>query len=189
MKMSTYFSGKGSEFTKETARLAVARAKELGITEFVIASNLGPSARALIEELGGDGSGVAVVTHAAGFKEPFSMEMGDVERTEISRTGASVITAGHALSGVERGLSSKHQGSYPALIMADTLRLFGQGMKVAVECAVMAADAGALSGGRIVSIGGSGRGADTAVVMTPGHAAKIFEQATIHEIICKPGLY
>ena len=33
------------------------------------------------------------------------------------------------------------------------------------------------------------RGVDTAIVTTPGHAAKALDQIKIHEIICKPGLY
>ncbi len=187
--MTKYHDGIGKEFTEETARLSVERAKELGISEFVVASNMGPAAWALIDALDGDGFGVTVVTHAAGFGAPFVMEMNKDERQRLSETGAEVVTAAHALSGVERGFSSKHQGTYPALIMADTFRLFGQGVKVAVECSIMAADAGKLSGAKIVSIGGSGRGADTALVITPGHAAKLFEQMKIHEIICKPGLY
>jgi uncharacterized protein len=176
-------------FTDETVRHAVARAKELEITEFVVASGRGPSAWALIEALGGDGTGVTIVTLAAGFKAAFTMEMPDTERKKLSETGAVVVTASHVLSGVERSFGRKHQGTYPALIMADTLRLFGQGMKVVVECAIMAADAGTLSGGKIISIGGSGGGADTAVVMTPGHAATLFEQVKIHEVICKPDLF
>ena len=131
---------------------------------------------------------MTVVTHVAGFREPFVMEMDGVERDRLSATGAVVVTATHALSGVERGVNKKYQGAYPALIMADTLRLFGQGMKVAVECAIMAADAGTLSGSRIVSMGGTGRGIDTAIVMTPGHSATLFEQVKIHEVICKPAL-
>jgi hypothetical protein len=187
--MTIYFNGTGAEFTEETARLAVERARELGITEFVVASNSGPSAWALISARGGDGTGVTVVTHAAGFRDAFSMEMEKDERERLEKTGALVITATHVLSGVERSFSRKHQGTYPALIMADTLRLFGQGMKVAVECSIMAADAGTLTGAKIVSIGGSGRGSDTAVVMTPGHASQLFDQLRIHEIICKPGLH
>ena len=188
-EMTTFFEGSGNEFTKSAAKLAVARAKELEIGEFVVASNTGATAWALIQELAGDGTGVTVVTHAAGYKEPFRMEMEGAEREKLSATGASVITATHVLSGVERGVSKRHQGSYPALIMADTLRLFGQGTKVAVECSIMAADAGLLNGGRIVSLGGTGRGADTALVMTPGHAADLYNQIRIHEIICKPSLY
>ena len=187
--MSIYFDGKGRKYTDQTVRLAAARAKELDIAEFVIASGRGPSAWALIKELGGNGSGVTVVTLSTGFKAPFTQEMADDERKKLSEAGAAVITASHVLSGIERSLFKKHQGTYPALIMADTLRLFGHGMKVTVECAIMAADAGTLSGGRIISIGGSGGGADTAVVMTPGHAATLFDQLKIHEVICKPNLF
>lgn len=187
--MSVFFDGKGRKFTEETVHLAVTRAKELGIDEFVIASGSASSALALIDELGGDGTGVSVVTLSTGFKTAFTQEMAESDREKLLETGANVITASHVLSGVERSFFRKHQGTYPALIMADTLRLFGHGMKVVVECAIMAADAGTLTGGRIVSIGGSGGGADTAVVMTPGHAATLFDQIVIHEIICKPNLY
>ena len=187
--MAIYFDGTGKENTKQTAALAAKRAKELEISEFVVASNEGPSAWALIDALQGNGIGVIVVTHVAGFREPFTMEMEAAEAEKLSATGAKVVTATHALSGVERAFTNKRQGTWPALIIADTLRLFGQGMKVAVECAIMAADAGAISGRRIISIGGSGRGADTAIVLTPGHATSLFDQVKIHEIICKPNLY
>jgi len=69
--------------------------------------------------------------------------------------------------------------------MADTLRLFGQGIKVAVEVAVMAADAGALTGNDIISIGGSGRGADAALVLKPAHQNNFFDMR-IRKVICKP---
>ncbi len=187
--MALYFDKPGKENTRAAAKAAVDRAKELGIKEFVIASGRGPSAWALIEELGGNGAGVTVVTSVAGFREPFATILDTEERRKLIDAGAEVVTATHVLSGIERSFTGKYQGTYPAIIIADTLRLFGQGMKVAVECAIMAADAGVLSGGKIVSLGGTGRGADTAIVMTPGHAAKAFEQIKIHEIICKPGLY
>jgi hypothetical protein len=96
-----------------------------------------------------------------------------------------VVTASHALSGIERSVAAKHSGVYPQLLIADSLRLFGQGTKVAVEIAVMAADAGALSGQDIVSIGGSGRGADTALVLKPAHQNNFFDMR-IREVICKP---
>ena len=78
-----------------------------------------------------------------------------------------------------------HSGIYPVLLIADTLRLFGQGTKVAVEVAIMAADAGALSGNDIVSIGGSGSGADAALILKPAHQNNFFDMR-IREIVCKP---
>ena len=74
------------------------------------------------------------------------------------------------------------------LLIADTLRLLGQGTKVAVEVAIMAADAGALSGADIISIGGSGSGADAALVLKPAHQNNFFD-CRIREIICKPRLF
>jgi len=70
-------------------------------------------------------------------------------------------------------------------LIADTLRLFGQGTKVAVEVAIMAADAGTLSGEDIVSIGGSGSGADAALILKPAHQNNFFDMR-IREIVCKP---
>ena len=70
-------------------------------------------------------------------------------------------------------------------MIADTLRLMGQGVKVAVEIAVMAADAGVLSGQDIIAIGGTAKGADAAVVIKPAHMNNFFD-LKIREIICKP---
>ena len=96
------------------------------------------------------------------------------------------MTAAHLLSGAERGLSKKFGGVYPVEIIAHTLRMFGQGVKVGVEIAVMALDAGAIPYGRdVVAVGGSGEGADTAIVIRPAHAQAILE-THISEIICQP---
>ena len=97
-----------------------------------------------------------------------------------------LVTAGHALSGVERSLSGKYDGVYPVELMAKTLKLFSEGVKVCVEVGAMALDAGAIRVPKpVVILGGRGRGCDTACVMTPGYSADIFA-TRIHEILCKP---
>jgi hypothetical protein len=69
-----------------------------------------------------------------------------------------------------------------------TLRMFGQGMKVACEIATMAADAGLVrTDEEIIAIGGTGRGADTAIVLQPSYTHRFFN-LRIKEIICKPRL-
>lgn len=71
---------------------------------------------------------------------------------------------------------------------AHTLRLLGQGFKVALEISLMAADAGLISTWEeVLAIGGSNSGADTAVVLTPANAQDFFE-LKVHEIVCKPRL-
>ncbi len=178
-----YFDKPGKDNTQQTLKLAAQRAEELEIKEVVVASTAGYTAYKAIEVF--DGSRITVVTYHSGFKEPFKSEMPEDVKKDLRKKGATVIAASHALSGVERAIAKKHSGVYPVLIMADTLRLFGQGTKVAVEVTVMAADAGALSGNDIIAIGGSGHGADTALVLKPAHQNNFFD-LRIREIICKP---
>ena len=132
-----------------------------------------------------DGFSLTVVTYHCGFREPFKNRMADDVKKDIEGKGIGVIASIHALSGLERSVAKQFSGAYPVLLIADTLRLFGQGTKVAVEVAIMAADGGALSGADIISIGGSGSGADSALVLKPAHQNNFFDMR-IREIICKP---
>jgi hypothetical protein len=59
-------------------------------------------------------------------------------------------------------------------------------MKVAVECLLMAADAGLLDTGQeVIAIGGTGSGADTAIVCKPAHP-RTFHELEIREVLAKP---
>ncbi len=177
-----YFDKKGPGNTEETVRLALEAAEENGISHIVVASSHGNTAMLLA----GTGKNVVCVTHANGFREPGANELSAENRGKLVAEGIKVLTATHVLSGVERGISNKNHGMYPAEIMSETLRMFGQGTKVCVEVAIMALDAGLIPyGERIVAIGGTASGADTAVIMTPAHANGVFG-TRIHEIVCKP---
>ncbi|MDR2933028.1 MAG: hypothetical protein LBV27_07965 [Oscillospiraceae bacterium] len=179
-----YFSKPGPANTEQTARLALKTALSRNIKHIVVASNTGDSVLPLIK--GADGIKIICVTHADGFAENGKNEMSAQTRARLEADGVTVLTATHVLSGVERGISRKVGGMYPAEIMAYTLRMFGAGVKVCVETAIMALDAGAVPfGDKIIAIGGTGRGADTAVILSPAHANAVFD-TYIHEIICKP---
>lgn len=178
-----YFDKPGKDNTEQTLKLAAERGKELGLKEVVVASTTGYTAYKALDLF--QGFYLTVVTYHCGFKEPFKNELPRDVKKDIESKGIKVVAASHALSGVERSLAKKHSGVYPVLIMADTLRLFGQGTKVAVEIAIMASDAGALTGNDIIAIGGSGRGADAALVLKPAHQNNFFSMR-IREVICKP---
>jgi hypothetical protein len=80
----------------------------------------------------------------------------------------------------------KHQGLYPTYIVAETLRLFGQGIKVAVEIAMEACDAGLIPEGEdVVSVAGTGRGADTVAVIR-AHPSNRFLDVRVRQIAAKP---
>lgn len=177
-----YWSKEGKDCTADTAKMAIEAAKENGIRYLVIASNTGETMK-LFE---GCGLELVCVTHVNGFKAPGENEMEMEVRHAMERNGIKVLTTTHVLSGVERACSLKFGGTYPAEIMSNTLRMLGQGVKVCVEIATMAIDAGCIPyGERIIAVGGTGRGADTAVIMRPAHAKDIFS-TRIEEIVCKP---
>ncbi|MDD4599991.1 hypothetical protein SDC9_09190 [bioreactor metagenome] len=178
-----YFQAVGKVNTGKTVELALQKAAEYGINDIVVASCGGDTAKLLVGKV----ENLVCVTHANGYAAPGESDMPDQVRHELAAQGVKLLTTTHVLSGAERGISRKFGGVYPVEIMAHTLRMFGQGVKVCVEIAVMALDAGLIPFGKdVIVIGGSAHGADTAVVMRPAHADHIFDNY-IAEIICKPG--
>ena len=178
-----YFDEPGKGNTDRTVRCAFDRARELGINEVIVASSSGDTANKVMDIF--EGFKVVVVTYHCGFKEPFKSVMPEDAKRNLEARGAVIVGGTHALSGIERSVAKKYSGFAPVLLMADTLKLFGQGTKVAVEITVMAADAGSLSGRDVAAIGGSSRGADTALILTPVHQNNFFDMK-IREIVCKP---
>lgn len=159
--------------------------------DMVIASSSGKSALALLEacKKADYHPKVAVVRLVSSAAQNGMNRMTPEMKQELEAAGAVVVTAGHALSGAERGLSGRFKGVYPVEIMANTLRTFGQGTKVCFECAVMALDADAIVYGKpVVALAGTGGGTDTALVITPSYSATVLD-TKIHEIIVKPDFY
>ncbi len=180
------FDRPGSGNTSKTLELAAAKAAELDIRTALVATTSGATGLAAAEALGD--LQVVVVTHSTGFSKPGQQEIDPDKRDAIRAAGAQVLTATHAFGGVGRAVRRKFATYQVDEIIAQTLRLFGQGTKVAVEMAVMAADAGLVPvDAPVMAIAGTGRGADTAVVLTPAHAQDLFE-LKVHEIVCKPRL-
>ncbi len=178
-----YFEQPGKVNTRQTLIAALERARELGLNEVVLASTSGETAFTALELF--EGFRITAVTYHHGYIEPFKPIMPYRTRKQLEEKGIAVISATHALSGVERAVAKKHGGVYPALLIADTLKLFGQGTKVAVEVSIMAADAGTVTGKDIIAIGGSSRGVDTALVIKPANQSNLFD-LRIRELICKP---
>jgi len=179
-----YFEKPGAQNTQKTVEIVKNAVEERGIKYVVAASNEGKTAKLLVEA--GINAQIVIVTHACGYKAPGEMEFPEDLREELIKKGVKVLTTSHVLSGAERGLSRKFGGVYPVEIIANTLRMFGQGVKVCVEVATMALDAGLIPyGEEIIAVGGTSEGADTAIILKPAHAANIME-TWISEILCKP---
>ena len=169
--------------TEQVIQEAIKYAKENDINHIVIASVTGASLPELCRYFDGN---IICVTHAYGYKTPGECEFPAELRAQYEAKGVKFVTAAHVLSGAERGISNVFKGMYPVEIMAQTLRMFGAGTKVGVECAIMALDAGCVPfGQKVISLGGTGRGLESAIVVTPGYAQRVFS-THIHKIICKP---
>lgn len=177
-----YWNQKGPANTEATVKLAIQRAQELNIRHIVVASNSG----ATVEKFLGKGLELTCVTHHVGFMSPGDDEMPAEVRQSLAEKNVQILTTTHLLAGVDRAIRNKFGGVYPAEIMAQTLRILGQGVKVCVEISGMAMDAGLIPYGQeVIAVAGSGTGADTAVVITPAHSNNFFD-TKIREIICKP---
>ena len=179
-----YFDKPGIENTEEVLRIAKKRAHELGIKTIVVATttgNTGVRATEVFKDMK-----VVVVTHSMGFNIPNTQELTEENRQKIVANGGIILTTTHLFRGVSGAMLKKFNMHEIGVIIANTLRLMGQGMKVAVEISVMAADAGLVrTDEEIIAIGGSGRGADYAVVLKPVYSNDFFD-LKVKEILCKP---
>ncbi len=183
---SVYFEETGRQNSARTLEIAKQRAEELGIRTVLVASTLGETGAQAARQF--QGYDVVVVTHSAGFRGPNTQELTEENRAAIETAGARILTCQHALGGIGRAVRKKW-GTYQVdEIIAQTLRIFGEGMKVVVEIALMAADAGlARVGEPCIAIAGTGRGADTAVVLVPAHVQQFFD-LRVMEVLAKPRL-
>jgi hypothetical protein len=163
---------------------AKTRAEELGIRDIVVASTRGHTGLAAVNAF--SGCNVVVVPHVTGFREAGAQEVSVNLQKQIIAGGGRLVIASHTFLGVDRAIQNKFDTVYPAGIIAQTLRMFGAGMKVAVEIVTMATDAGTIpSDTDVIAIAGSHRGADTAVIIHPANSHRIFD-LQIKEIIAKP---
>ncbi len=183
---TVYFDAPGAENTDETLRLAKLRAEELGIKAIVVATTVGDTGVKAAQAF--EGYNVVVVTHTTGFSSPDTQELMPENRDAMERLGASIFTSTHAFGGIAHAVRKTFNTYILGDLIANVLRMFGQGMKVAIEISLMAADAGLISTTEdVIAVAGSGRGADAAIVVKPAHAHDAFS-LRVKEIICKPRL-
>jgi hypothetical protein len=183
---SVYFERPGPQNTARTLEIARRRAEELDVRTILVASTRGETGVLAARQF--VGRDVVVVTHATGFRGPNDQELTDKNHVAIEAAGARVLTCQHALGGISRAVRKKW-GTYAIdEIVAQTLRVFGEGLKVCIEIALMAADAGRV---RVeepcIAIAGTGRGADTAVVLVPANVQQFFD-LRLMEVLAKPRL-
>jgi len=157
-----YFPRPGRSNTGAVLEAVARRAEELSIERILVATCSGRTAFETRKRLS-PSLKIIAVTHVTGFSEPNVQELSMENRRALQAQGVEDE------------------------IMAYTLRIFGQGTKVAVEIAMMASDAGLVRAGEdVISIGGTAEGADTALLLKPATSAHCLD-LRVREVICKPG--
>lgn len=188
-KKTWYFDKPGPDNTADAAKFAVERAKELQIQTIIVASTSGKTAEVFHDALKGLEIDLVVVTHAVGFTKPGEWEFDAKTATMLRSNGVRIVTGTHALSGLERALSRSPKvggGSRTDAIAEALRRTVANGLKVAVECVLIAADQGAVGVDKeVVAVGGTASGADTVCVIRPAHTGTFFD-LQVREIVAMP---
>jgi len=185
MELKTvYFDKSGKENTEAAISIARQRAKELGIKTILVASTVGNTAVKAVEAL--SGFRVIVVTESTGIGQPNVQEFTEENRRIVESKGGIILTTTHVFAGVSKAMRTTFNTVAIGDIVSNTLYIFGQGMKVACEISMMAADSGLVRTDEdIIAIAGTSQGADTAIVLRPVNSHQFFD-LRIKEILCKP---
>jgi len=182
--MEKSFAKPGPANSGETLELLRKAVQECAVNQVVVASTWGDTGLAAAKILQDLGVNLVVVTHNAGFKEPGTLEMSQETRTQIESLGARVLTCTMPFRNIGTAIRERQHYSQQDLV-ANTLRLFGQGIKVCVEIVMMAADAGLITPNDVLAVAGTGRGADTIALIAPQSSNRLFD-IKVRRILAKP---
>jgi hypothetical protein len=184
-----YFDKPGAENTVDAARFAVERAREIGVKTIIVASSSGKTAQVFFNTMKGSGLALVVVTHVVGFAKPGEWEFDTAVAAGLQKEGVTIVTGTHALSGLERALSRSPKvggGSRTEAIAEALRRIVANGLKVAVECVLIATDHGAVGiDQEVIAVGGTASGSDTVCVIRPANTANFFD-LQVREIVAMP---
>lgn len=180
-----YFAKAGPENTEACLEL-LQKAKQEGFKHFVVASTTGETGAKAARLLCGPGINLVVVGHSVGFRGPNVDEFLPEYQEEIERLGGKVFKGTILTHSLETSIAEIFKGSAPTLLIANTLRRFGHGLKVCCEIVMEAVDAGLIpEGEEVVAAAGTARGWD-AVALLRSAASKRFLSLSVLEIWAKP---
>ncbi|MEF8835957.1 MAG: hypothetical protein V5A76_07370 [Candidatus Thermoplasmatota archaeon] len=170
--------------TEEILKVAQEYVRENEIENIVVATTRGETG-VKAGELFDEDTNVVAVTHSTGFREEGEQELEEENRKEMEEHQVEIFTGPMSFHSWNDYYRKKKGSIMPSTIIADTLRLFGQGTKVCVEIVSMATDAGLIPPQPVLAIAGTGYGADT-VLLIDGNNSRRFFDMEVKEVIAKP---
>lgn len=168
-RVDYYFVKPGSQNTEYVIEAVVERLKEIRVEKIVVASTSGETAVKLCRALNSKAKVIAISYE--------KMKGENIE--ELRKYGAEIIEDTYITFDKK---------------VRDTLYTLGQGFKVAVEVALISVDKGlAKEGEEVIAIGGTDKGADTAIVVKAASSEGMIgsdprKRLEVREIIALPML-
>ncbi|TXT65844.1 MAG: hypothetical protein BAJALOKI1v1_360008 [Promethearchaeota archaeon] len=185
----TYFEKSGPENLDKAMAIAKHFADELQVKDIILASTTGTTAKKALDLFDPDMYNVVVIAHSYYFvNSKVRQEFDEDLLKELQQKGLKIHLGTHSMSGIERGLRIKKEPWIFVDLVARLLRKqFSDGIKVCIEIASMAVDAGLIPDldRDVICIGGSGRGADTVCLIKPAPTSE-FDKLRVKAILCKP---
>jgi len=178
-----YFDQAGKENTERC--LHIVEGLTTTYEDVVVASTSGETGLKFAKRLGKK-TNLIVVTHASGHRQKNEIEISTEVRERIEELGGKVFTGTILTSSLEKSFISEFKGIYPTIIIAETLRRLGEGMKVCAEIVMEACDAGLIEEGKdVIAVAGTGSGSDT-ICLIQSTTSRCFLDLKIKEILAKP---
>jgi uncharacterized protein len=179
-----YFDNPGAENTEATLAAVNERAAELGIKSVVLYSITGVTAARTVDVL--SGLRLLVVTRPTGYAAPNQQDFSPDNRAYVESKGGTVYTVTPVFGGLSNAMNKRFKTMALGEVVANTLTIFGDGMRHALESLVTATDGGLVPAGEpVIAVAAADGGADTAVVCRPVNSLDFWD-LRVSEIICKP---
>jgi hypothetical protein len=188
-----YFDEPGEENTQSVIEAVSQRLEAGGVKRVIVASTTGETAVKFAGSLKGKAELICVS------EAPYRREWGEKWpclkqkfRRELERVGVTIIDRAPYIFHNSILEAAAWSDAFPERLVKETLYCFGQGMKVAVEVALMAVSFGYVTPyENVIGVGGSGTGADTAIVLRATYPSCVFDKdpakrLEIKEVIAMP---
>jgi hypothetical protein len=188
-----YLDEPGEKNTKLVIEAVSQRLEVSGIRTVIVASTSGETAVAFARSLKGKAELICVS------EAPYRREWGEEWpclkqefKQELEGLGVTIIDKAPYIFHNSVLEAAKWPSAFPERLVKETLYSFGQGMKVAVEVALTGVSCGYVTPYEdVIGVGGSSKGADTAIVLRATYPASLFDKdpakrLEIREIIAMP---
>jgi len=188
-----YFNEPGAGNTELVIQAVAQRLEAGGIEKVIVANTSGETAVKFARRLKGSVELICVS------QAPYRQEWGESWpclkeefREELEALKVAIIDKVPYLFHNSVLEAARWSETFPERLVKETLYCFGQGMKVAVEVALMGVSCGYVPPFEdVIGVGGSGSGADTAIVLRATYPACLFgkdpaKRLEIKEVIAMP---